>query len=262
MATNGLTDNDRREIPKDLASSERLHAAEELSQIMETIRTDFDVQFDPLHVDGRTLQVLSICNMQTYIDKLIGHKAVHNPLKDLPLWAKIWPGSFVLGRFLRKYEPDGKTLLELGAGCGVLSMIAAGYGFSRIVLTEKVKEALLFAKANVLRNELQDIIDVAYLDITTPGKNSRYAQGFDRIAASEILYLDELHRPLIKFIQRHLAPGGKAFFCTDMARNKPSFATLAAKHFKVTEGHIGVKAHDDENKEQRRIYSILILEQA
>ena len=166
----------------------------------------------------------------------------------------------MLGRLLRKYDPQGKSLLELGAGCGVLSLVAARYGFTRVVVSDVVDAALRFAKANVLRNNLQDIIEVARVDVTTPGRDPRFAGGFDLMAASEILYLDDLHRPLVKFVDRHLAPGGKALFCTDMARAKPHFAKLAAKTFKVTEGRIGVKTNDDNGEEQRRIYSILILE--
>ena len=82
------------------------------------------------------------------------------------------------------------------------------------------------------------------------------------IAASEILYLDELHRPLLKFIERHLAPGGKAVFATDLARAKPHFGKLAAKTFHVDERRIGLTSRDQEGKEQRRAYSILVVERA
>ena len=118
------------------------------------------------------------------------------------------------------------------------------------------------AKANVLRNNLQDRVEVRRVDVTTPGRDPRFSEGFDLMAASEILYLDDLHRPLLKFVDRHLAPGGKALFCTDLARAKPHFTKLAAKSFKLTEGRIGVKSRDEDGEEQRRIYSILILERA
>lgn len=234
--------------------------AAELAALLESIRADFEVGFEPLHVDENPLQVLSIRNMSAHLDKLLRRHAIHDPLKDLPLWAKVWPGSFVLGRLLRKYDPQGKTLLELGAGCGVLSLVAARYGFARVVASDVVEEALRFARANVLRNALADRIETARLDVTAPGRDPRYAGGFDIIAASEILYLDDLHRPLVKFVDRHLAPGGKAFFCTDVARAKPHFAKVAAKTFKITEGRIGVKSQDENGEEQRRLYSILILE--
>ncbi len=233
---------------------------QKLDLLLQKICTDFTVEFEPLHVDDTVLEVLAVRNMQAHVDKLLQRKAIRNPLKDLPLWAKIWPGSFVLGRFLRKYAPEGKSLLELGSGCGVLSLIAARYGFSHILLTDAVAQALMFAEANVLRNGLSERITVARLDVTAPWRDTRFPNAFDVIAASEILYLDDLHHPLIKFIDRHLAPGGKAFFCTDIARAKPRFAKLAARSFRITEGHIGVTAHDNDNDSQRRIYSILILE--
>ncbi len=233
---------------------------DDLDSLLAAIRTTFDVDFEPLQVDDGALEVLTIRNMQAHLDGLLQRKAIHNPLKDLPLWAKVWPGSFVLGRLLRKYEPEGKNLLELGAGCGILSMVAARYGFKRIVLSDIVEDALCFAKANVLRNNLQDQVEVRFVDVTTPGRDPRFSEGFDLIAASELLYLDELHRPLLKFVDRHLAPGGKALFCTDLARAKPHFAKLAAKSFKLMEGRIGVKSRDEDGEEQRRIYSILILE--
>ena len=166
----------------------------------------------------------------------------------------------MLGRLLRQYEPQGKSLLELGAGCGALSLVAARYGFARVVLSDVVEQALRFARANVLRNGLGDQIEVTHVDVTAPGRDPRFASGFDIIAASEILYLDDLHRPLVKFVDRHLAPGGKAFFCTDVARAKPHFGKIAAKTFKITEGRIGVKSQDENGEEERRLYSILILE--
>lgn len=231
-----------------------------LDALLARIRQDFDVDFEPLAVDDNTLHVLNIRNMPQYIDKLLQRKAVHNPLKDLPLWAKVWPGSFVLGRLLRKYAPESKSLLELGAGCGVLSLVAARYGFARMVVSDVVEDALRFARANALRNGLGERLEVTRVDVTAPGRDPRFAAGFDLMAASELLYLESLHRPLIKFVDRHLAPGGKALFCTDMARAQPHFAKLAAKTFTITEGHIGVTAHDEDGQDQRRLYSILILE--
>ncbi len=235
---------------------------EDIDSLLAAIRATFEVEFEPLQVDESALEVLTIRNMQSHLDGLLQRRAIRDPLKDLPLWAKIWPGSFVLGRLLRKYEPEGKSLLELGAGCGILSMVAARYGFARIVLSDIVEDALRFARANVLRNRLQDRVEVRRVDVTTPGRDPRFSEGFDLIAASEILYLDDLHRPLLKFVGRHLAPGGKALFCTDLARAKPHFAKLAARSFKITEGPIGVKSRDEDGAEQRRVYSILILERA
>ncbi|MDE6735786.1 MAG: methyltransferase domain-containing protein [Desulfovibrio sp.] len=232
----------------------------ELDGLLANIRKTFDADFEPLQVDDGTLDVLTVRDMPRHLDALLRRGAIHDPMRDLPLWAKVWPGSFVLGRFLRTQEPEGKRLLEIGAGCAICSMVAARYGFSHIVASDNVADALAFARANVLRNHLEDRIEVRHLDVTTPGQDARFPGGFDIIAASELLYLDDLHRPLLKFLERHLAPGGKALFCTDLARAKPRFAKLAAKSFNVQEGKIGVKTRDEDGAEQRRIYSVCILE--
>lgn len=233
-----------------------------LAALLADIRATFDVDFDPLDIDGQILHLLAVRNMPRHLDALLARGAIRNPLKDLPLWAKVWPASFLLGRLLRHFEPEGKTLLEIGAGCGVTGLVAARYGFRHITISDIVPEALQFAQANVWRNGLEAGISVARVDVAAPGLNDRFAGGVDLIAASEMLYLDELHRPLLKFCSRHLANGGKAVFCTDTARAKPRFAKQAAKYFKITERRAGITSHDAEGREQRRVYDILVLERA
>lgn len=227
--------------------------------ILSRIRPTFDVEFESMDVDGRILQILGITNMQAHIDSLIRLKKIHNPLQDLPLWAKVWPAALILGRFLRKYDPTGKNLLEVGAGTGVCGLIASGYGFSKVTLTDVENMALEFSRANIFKNNLQDRVEARYLDLCDQD-NSDVTGHFDIIAASELLYLDKLHRPLLKLLQRRLASNGKALFCTDRARLKPHFKKLAQTDFKVEEGNIGVKSCEADGTEQRRVYNILILE--
>lgn len=231
-----------------------------LVDVMAAINKKWDTSFEPLEVDGASYDILSIEDMKAYLDKLAASNAIRQPLRDLPLWAKIWPGSLVLGRFLRKFEPQGKTMLELGCGMGILSLVASAYGFGHITATDVNADAINFCKAHILKNNLADKIDARYLDVASPPDN---LPQYDIIAASELLYLDDLHRPLLKFINRQLAPKGKALFCTDLARLKPRFQKLAAKYYpelKIQEGKIGVKSSDADGGAQRRIFSILILE--
>lgn len=231
----------------------------ELEKILEPLREDFDLEFEPIEIDGRPLEILNIANMTEHLDKLMAARKISDPLRDLPLWAKVWPSALVLGRFLRKQNPEGKSLLELGAGMGVCSLVAAGFGFSRIVLSDANPVALQFARANVLKNSLQNLIQTTLLEIGSPSQ-ALAGEKFDIIAASELLYLDKLHRPLLKFLQKRLAPSGCALFCTDIARLKPEFRKLAMQDFSVREGHIGLKSSEN-GKTSQRVYNILILEQ-
>lgn len=226
----------------------------QLQNTLAAITARFDVDFEPLDVDGNPLHILAVRNMTQHLDRLIAEKRVKDPLKDLPLWAKVWPAALVLGRFLRRLEPEGKTLLEVGAGCGVAGCIASRYGFASVCVSDIVEDALLFARANALRNSLP--VEVRRVDITGTRLDTR----FDRIAAAELLYLEDLHRPLIKFMLRHLAPGGKAVLCTDMARHKPRFFKLAARDFTITEHRVGVRSADESGAEERRVYALHILE--
>jgi predicted nicotinamide N-methyase len=213
-----------------------------LENILEGIGTRFDARFEPLAVDGAELQVLTIRDMDRHLDDLARKSALRDPLRQLPLWAKVWPASLVMGRLLRHFRPEGKSLLELGAGTGVASLIASRFGFSQIVLTDANPDALDFARANVLRNGLRERITVRRCDVTQP---PAFDDAFDIIAAAELLYLDELHRPLVKFLARHLAPGGKGILCTEAKRRKLHFVKLAQQHFAVDQRFVRLTATED-----------------
>lgn len=224
---------------------------------MNRIMARYGAAFEPLAVDGAEYRILSPVNMREHIDSLISQGKIKNPLEDLPLWAKVWPASLILGRFLRKMEPAGKSLLELGSGMGITSLIASGHGFKKITVTDINEDALDFAAVNIEANGLQGIMATVRLDVAQPGLT--LPEKADVICASELLYLDDLHRPLIKFISRNLAPGGKALFCVDMSRQKSRFEKMAAKDFHVQSGCVGLKSCD-ESGEKRSIFRIIILE--
>ncbi len=242
-----------------MSDSKNTQAA--LETVLAGIDRRFKVSFTPMDYDGARLEILDVENMTQYLDALAASGRVANPLKELPIWAKVWPGSFVLETYLRrKVACEGRRLLELGCGVGVLSLLAARLGFASITASDVEENALLFTRANVLKNGLEDVIEVAAVDVTRPGRDPRLPEPFDVIAASEILYLDELHGPLLNFIERHLADGGQAVFCTDTARRKPHFAKKAARRFKVTEGYLPGSFTDAEGEQHRRLYSLLVLE--
>jgi len=228
----------------------------QLEILLDKIREKFDPYFEELVIDGQTLYLLSVNNMSSHLDGLIARRLIKNPLKDLPLWAKVWPASLVLGRFMRRLDPQGKSLLEIGAGCGASGLIAARYGLSRVLLTDINEDAQLFAKANICKNGLGDRVEACWADVCT----TRLKERFDFILASEMLYLKELYPPILKFLSCHLAPGGKAIFCADLARDHKGFYKLAARDFSVQEHTIGVRSANDEGQEERRAYRLHFLE--
>ena len=116
------------------------------------------------------------------------------------------------------------------------------------------------AEKQAEQENLQEQIDVRHIDVTRPGVCPGLSTDIDVIVASEILYLDDLHKPLLNFLERHLARDGQAVFCTDMARRKPHFAKTAAKRFRVSELYLPGSFTNDEGEAQKRLYSLLILQ--
>ena len=94
-------------------------------------------------------------------------------LQEFPLWAKIWPASWVLADYLAAMPVDDrKQFLEIGAGIGLVS-IAAAFSGHRITMSEHNDHALQFARANAQKNGCPrlPIID---LDWSHPGLASRF----------------------------------------------------------------------------------------
>ncbi len=194
----------------DSTATDTAHAAE-LERLLTKARERYEVEFETLTVDDAPLEILQIRNMVGHLDRLIAANAIKDPLRDLPLWAKIWPASFLLG-----------------------------------------DDALLFARINVLRNGLADRVEVRRCDITA----ARLADRYDVVAGAEILYLEDLHRPLAKFLARHVAPGGQAMLCTDKRRKAAHFLKLAGRDFDVAEQPVGVKSTGDDGQEERRLFLV------
>ena len=68
----------------------------------------------------------------------------------LPYWADVWPASLVLAEWLADQPGNGRTMLELGCGLGLVTLAAMQAGF-RVTATDYYEDALLFTQANAHR---------------------------------------------------------------------------------------------------------------
>jgi methyltransferase-like protein 23 len=81
-----------------------------------------------------------------------------NPETSFPFWTKIWPSAIALAEYLQLH-PDmlkGKNVLELAAGLGLPSLIAAKYA-DKVCCSDYLKEAVDVAGKNVLHNQLLNV---------------------------------------------------------------------------------------------------------
>ncbi len=67
-----------------------------------------------------------------------------------PFWSRIWPSALAMAGWLKEESQliNGKILLELGAGIGLPSFVAAQYA-SALIVSDHVPEALDWMKKNI-----------------------------------------------------------------------------------------------------------------
>ncbi len=76
-----------------------------------------------------------------------------------PYWAKIWHSAIALSKFLVKNNHllTNKKVLELAAGLGLPSMIAAKYA-KEVICSDAAIESLVYTKETAKYNKIENII--------------------------------------------------------------------------------------------------------
>ena len=222
-----------------------------LEELLALAGQKYALEFDRISAAGVELDILQIANMREILDRAIEENALRDAVHTLPLWAKIWPASIILGHMLRHVPAQGHSVLEIGAGCGVTGLVAAALGFDQVCITDINEDALLFARINILKNGLASRAEVRRVDIQADSLEER----FSLILGSEILYLEHLYRPLVKFLKRHLFSAGtqpepEVFLATDHRRNAKPFFKRAEKEFQISGKQIGARQEPDAASDQ------------
>jgi ETFB lysine methyltransferase len=123
----------------------------------------------------------------------------------LPYWADIWPSSRVLARQLAGETGDGRTLLELGAGLGLVAIGAMRAGYD-VLASDYYDDALLFTAANAWRT-LRREPRMRMVDWRDLPADLGVA---DRVVAADVLYEDRYPPLVANVIAKTLASQGVA----------------------------------------------------
>lgn len=250
-----------------LSSSEPLWPRAGLEELLEIASSRYAVAFETVSAGGISLDILQIADMKARLDRAIAENALADALNTLPLWAKVWPASIVLGHMLAGLPGNSHQILEIGAGCGLAGLVAAALGRGKVCISDINEDALLFARINILKNRLQDCAEVRRIDVVSDSPSER----FSLILGAEILYLDHLYRPLVKFVARHLSrdnahangiPGARALLASDHRRKIAPFLKKAEKEFAVSIKQIGLREKSAENNDaagERHLIDIIRL---
>ncbi len=198
---------------------------EEEREIYNRIRARYKVSFDKLKVKEQTVRLLKIADIEEFLDG----KDPFADVSEFPFWVKLWEAAMVLSYVLASLpDPQGKRLLEIGAGLGAPGLAAAACGFDT-TLSDYEDIIMDFEKVSVAASGLSNV-DCIHLDWLDPPD----LEPFDTLAAAEVLFREEFFDPLLDVFHRYLKPGGSIFLAHDAKRKcLPLFLERAKKYYTI-----------------------------
>ena len=178
---------------------------------LESFHKEYETETTEVVVKDRKFQIL----LPRFLARFIN---THDVFHEFPLWAKIWQASWVLADYIAGMPVEAKKqFLELGAGAGLVSIVAASFGH-QITMSEHNHDALQFARANALINECfrLPIVDLDWNRSQSIGR-------FDYIVASEVTYKKEDCQPLLEILKACLKPDGEVILAGEMRKTSMDF---------------------------------------
>ena len=157
---------------------------------------------------GREILLLGPANF----DELLDDPRTEQRFKQdeyLPYWAEFWPACLILADRIARWPdvtgaPDPPTVLELGCGLGLLSLIAAARGY-RAIASDYDEDALAFVRLSAACSGLP-VPKCRRIDWRRP----QPGLCVERIVAAEVLYEPRWLEPIARFVAAHLHPDGFA----------------------------------------------------
>jgi predicted nicotinamide N-methyase len=172
----------------------------EIAAIETSLRRRFRVVDTEVKVGRRALSILHPASAEDLIDERDFDRD-----ERLPYWAELWPSSVVMGERVQKLDARGRSLMEIGCGCGLVATCASLAGFD-VVVSDYYEDALRFARVNASRNgggvSRTLVLDWRHLPPKLPS--------FDVVIASDVLYERSYGRIVAGAIARLLNQNGTA----------------------------------------------------
>jgi len=207
--------------------------------LLREIRKRYKVDFSPLQLRGKEIQILQVTDLET----LLAGKDPFKNVQDFPFWVKLWEAAMVLADLMLTIPPkkEGETLLELGAGLGAPGLAAAFAGY-RVTLSDYEAHILDFQRVSAAANGLKGI-ECRMIDWLSPPSLPR----FDTIIGAEILFREEFFTPLLNVFRSLLAENGVIYLAHDVRRKSlPKFLLQAEKEYDIAVSTRKMRSDDKE----------------
>ncbi|MFM8891526.1 MAG: class I SAM-dependent methyltransferase, partial [Planctomycetia bacterium] len=140
----------------------------------------------------------------------------------IPYWADVWESAIVLAEDIAETDGRGLSLLELGCGLGLPSLVAARAGFA-VTATDYETAALEGVRFNADSSGLANIVTRVVDWRRMPEELGR----FDRVVAADVLYESHHASALAAVIARTLKADGIALVADPCRQKAATFAPAA-----------------------------------
>jgi predicted nicotinamide N-methyase len=170
-----------------------------------------------IDVAGRVVSIWRPPDMEALID-------LESFAEDerIPYWADVWESAIVLAEDIAETDGRGLSLLELGCGLGLPSLVAARAGFA-VTATDYETAALEGVRFNADSNGLTTIATRVVDWRRMPEELGR----FDRVVAADVLYESHHASALAAVIARTLKADGIALVADPCRQKAADFAPAA-----------------------------------
>jgi predicted nicotinamide N-methyase len=202
----------------------------ELQLLYKELAAEYDLTETCYTFGAHSFSFLSVLDSYALLDRISPEEFIKD--EQMPYWAEIWPSAITLSSFIADELPiKGLRVIELGAGVGMVSIVAAWKGAS-VLVTDYSLEALRFARYNALKNKV--VVGSERLDwrlVQCPEK-------FDLLFAADVLYERVNLLPVVTAIDKLLKPDGIAYIADPRRRLAEQFLELATENnFSITPFH-------------------------
>ena len=193
------------------------HLQLEPSDLQQLLRQMYDISESEYKIGGHVYTLVHVTDGYALLDNA--------EESTIPYWAEVWPSSVALAEVLKiNFDLKDKKVIELGAGLGLGSCVAAHQGAS-VVATDYLVEPLAYAKVNAARNSVT--IEPRLLDWTLP---LNVIEKFDMILAADVLYSESNVEPVARLLAQLLGNGGVAVLSDPQRNHLPRFLKLMEEY--------------------------------